>query len=332
MIATELTRRLRIRHPVLLGGMATGNGPELVAAVSEAGGLGILGCSGRPPADVERLAGEIRSRTERPWGLNLLLFTASDEQVAAVLGQRPAVFSTAWPDGGRDLAALFARAHDAGCTVLHMVSRVDEAGRAAEAGADLIVAQGTEGGGHVGLVGSLVLVPQVSRAVDPLPVVAAGGIADGAGLAAALVLGAAGALMGTRFLATPESTLPRAYKEFLVGFDGQDTQLTEVPDITSGLVWPGAYARVARNRFVEEWIGREGELRRRQPAVLQRIREAAAAGDVEHGVLYSGQDAGLIEAIEPAGDVVRRVAEEAEALLRDVSGRVLLEEEALRTE
>ncbi len=325
MISTELTRRLGIRHPVLLGGMATGNGPELVAAVSAAGGLGILGCAGRSPADVERLAAEIRDRTDRPFGLNLLLFRAGDEHVAAVLAQRPAVFSTAWPDPEPDLRELFARAHDAGCTVLHMVSRVDEARQAAEAGADLIVAQGTEGGGHVGLLGTLVIVPLVSRAVDPVPVVAAGGIADGAGLAAALMLGAAGALLGTRFLATPESTLPAAYKDFLVGFDGQDTQLTEVPDVASGIVWPGAYARVARNRLVEEWIGREGELRRNQPAVLRRIREAAAAGDVEHGVLYSGQDAGLIEAIEPAGDVVRRVAGEAEALLRDVPGQVLPE-------
>src|SRR5207247_5676235 len=156
MIATELTRRLQIEHPVVLGGMGTGNGPELVAAVSGAGGLGILGCVGRTPAEVERLAGEIRDRTDRPFGLNLLLFRADAEQVAAVLRPRPAVFSTAWPDPRRDLADLFARAHDAGSTVLHMVSRVDEAVRAAEAGDDVVVAQGTEGGGHVGLLGTLV--------------------------------------------------------------------------------------------------------------------------------------------------------------------------------
>jgi len=325
MIATELTHRLGIQHPVLLGGMGTGNGPDLVAAVSSAGGLGILGCVRRSPDDIRRLAAEIRQRTDRPFGLNLLLFQADREQVDAVLGERPAVLSTAWPDPGRDLRELFARAHDAGCTVLHMVSRVDEAVAAAEAGADLVVAQGTEGGGHVGLLGTFVIVPQVSRAVDPVPVVAAGGVADGAGLAAALALGAVGVLLGTRFLATPESTLHDAFKRYLVDFDGQDTQLTEVPDVASGVVWPGAYARVVRNRLVEEWTGREGELRRRQPEVWRRVAEAAAAGDVEHGLLYAGQDAGLIDAVEPAGDIVRRLSEEAEALLVDLAARVVVD-------
>jgi NAD(P)H-dependent flavin oxidoreductase YrpB (nitropropane dioxygenase family) len=326
VISTELTHRLDIQHPVLLGGMATGNGPELVAAVSAAGGLGILGCASRSPADIERLAAEIRDRGDRPFGLNLLLFRAGEEQVAAVLRQRPAVFSTAWPEPGRDLRELFARAHEAGCTVLHMVSRVDEAQRAAEAGADLVVAQGTEGGGHVGLLGTFVMVPMVSRAIEPVPVVAAGGVADGAGLAAALALGAAGVLLGTRFLATPESTLHPAYKDFLVRFDGQDTQLTEVTDVASGLVWPGAFARVVRNRLVEQWIGRESELRRNQAAVWKRVQEASAAGDVDLGLLYAGQDAGLIDAIEPAGELVRQIAEDAEAILRDLPGRVLVED------
>jgi NAD(P)H-dependent flavin oxidoreductase YrpB (nitropropane dioxygenase family) len=322
MIATELTRRLGIEHPVLLGGMGTGNGPDLVAAVSGAGGLGILGCVGKPPAEIERAASEIRERTDRPFGLNLLLFRAGPEHVAAVLAQRPAVLSTAWPDPRQDLRELFGQAHAAGCAVLHMVSRVDEAVRAAEAGADLVVAQGTEGGGHVGLLGTLVIVPQAVRAVDPVPVVAAGGIADGAGLAAVLALGATGALVGTRFLATPESTLPDAYKRLLVEFDGQDTQLTEVSDVASGTVWPGAYARVVRNRLIEEWTGREGELRRNQPAVWRRVMEASAAGDVEHGLLYAGQDAGLIDGVEPAADLVRRMSEEAAALLLDLPGRL----------
>ena len=117
------------------------------------------------------------------------------------------------------------------------------------AGADVIVAQGTEGGGHVGLMGTMVLVPQVVRAVAPLPVLAAGGVADGAGLAASLMLGAEGVLLGTRFLATPEAPLPDAYKQAICASTGDDTLLTEMPDVVAGRVWPGAFARVLRNRL-----------------------------------------------------------------------------------
>src|SRR2546430_5363918 len=169
MIATELTHRLGIQHPVLLGGMGTGNGPDLVGAVSSAGGLGILGCVRRSPDDIRRLAAEIRQRTDRPFGLNLLLFQADREQVDAVLGERPAVLSTAWPDPGRDLRELFARAHDAGCTVLHMVSRVDEAVAAAEAGARPGVAQGAGGGGPARPRGPLLVLPPGRPAPGPGP-------------------------------------------------------------------------------------------------------------------------------------------------------------------
>jgi NAD(P)H-dependent flavin oxidoreductase YrpB (nitropropane dioxygenase family) len=148
---------------------------------------------------------------------------------------------------------------------MHMVSTVHEARRAADAGADVIVAQGSEGGGHVGLIGAMVLVPQVVRAVAPLPVLAAGGIADGAGLAAALMLGAEGVLLGTRFLATPEAPLPDSYKQAICRSDGHDTLLTELPDVVNGQVWPGAFARVLRTGFIQEGLGREAEVRLRRP-------------------------------------------------------------------
>lgn len=319
MITTSACTLLGITHPVVLGGMGTGTSPELVAAVSNAGGLGIQGCAGRSPDDITRLAEAIRQRTARPFGLNLLLFLADDAVVTAALAARPPVFSTAWAGPEHDLRALFARAHDAGATVMHMVATVHEARRAAEAGADLIVAQGTEGGGHVGVISTLVLVPQVVRAVAPTPVLAAGGIADGAGLAAALMLGAEGALLGTRFLATPEAPLPESYKRAITASDGHDTLLTEIPDIVSGTVWPGAYARVVRNRLIEAWAGREGELRGRRAEVAEGARQAREAGDAAQGVVYTGQTAGLIETIEPAAAVVQRLVREAEAILR---GRV----------
>src|SRR5262249_39358642 len=260
----------------------------------------IQGCAGRSSGEIADLARAIREGTEKPFGLNLLLFQALEEHVEAVLRARPPVVSTAWAWPETDLRSLFAKVHDTGARAVHMVSTVHEARRAAEAGADLIVAQGTEGGGHVGLMGTLVLVPQVVRAVAPIPVVAAGGVATGAGLAAALMLGAEGVLLGTRFLATPESPLPDAYKEAICRADGHDTLLTELPDVISGQVWPGAFARVLRTSFVQEWLGREGEVRLRRVELRERLARARATGDVANGSLLIGQDAGLIDRLEPA--------------------------------
>jgi NAD(P)H-dependent flavin oxidoreductase YrpB (nitropropane dioxygenase family) len=316
MLTTKACAVLGITHPVVLGGMSTGTNPELVTAVSNAGGLGIQGCTGRTPDEIAQLVAAIRAGTDRPFGLNLLLFLADEAVVAAVLAARPPVFSTAWPRREQDLRPLFARAHDAGARVVHMVSTIHEAGRAAEAGADVIVAQGTEGGGHIGIISTMVLVPQVVRAVAPLPVLAAGGIADGAGLAAALALGAEGVLLGTRFLATPEAPLPESYKQAITASDGHNTIVSELPDVISGTVWPGAYARAIRNRLIETWAGREGELRFRQAEVAAGARQARADGNVDDGLHLVGQTAGLIDSIEPAAAVVERIVAEAETILR----------------
>jgi NAD(P)H-dependent flavin oxidoreductase YrpB (nitropropane dioxygenase family) len=328
---TRVCALFGIEHPVVLGGMGSGTSPDLVAAVSAAGGLGVQGCAGRAPADITGLAEAIRARTDRPFGLNLLLFTAEDAAVDAVLAAQPAVLSTAWASPEQQLAPLFARAHDAGIRTMHMVSTVHEARRAAEAGADVLVAQGTEGGGHVGLIGSLVLVPQVVRAVAPIPVLAAGGIADGSGLAAALMLGAEGVLLGTRFLATAEAPLPATYKEAICASDGHDTFLTELPDVISGQVWPGAFARVLRTQFIQTWLGREGEVRQRRAELRQAVARARQTGDVNNGALLIGQDAGLIERIEPAAEVVSRVVREAEGILRQRPAEVLSDAASVRS-
>lgn len=317
MLTTQICELLGIRHPVVLGGMGLGTNPELIAAVSNAGGLGILGCSRHTPAEISDLAQAIRERTDRPFGLNMLLFAVGDAQIAAVLEAGPAVVSTAWAGADQNLAGLFGQAHDAGSKVMHMVSTVPEAKRAAAAGADVVVAQGTEGGGHVGLMGTMPLVPMVVRAVSPIPVLAAGGLADGAGLAAALMLGAEGALYGTRFLATEEASIPPSYKQVIVDADGHNTVVTEIPDVASGNVWPGAYARVDRNRFVETWIGREGELRARQAEVGAAVRAALAVGDVDEAIVYTGQTVGLIDAVEPASALVERIVADAASLLRE---------------
>ena len=311
---TRLTEMLGIQHPIVLGGMAGATVPEMVAAVSNAGGLGILGASRNGPGGIARLAEALRARTDR-FGLNLLLFAATSEEVDAAIAQRPAVLSTAWPWPDQHLRPIFDRAHGMGVPVMHMVSTVAEAERAASAGADVIVAQGTEGGGHVGLIGTMVFVPMVVRAVAPIPVVAAGGIATGAQLAAALVLGAEGAVLGTRFLATHESPWPDSFKRALVESDGHDTELTEIPDIAKGNVWPGAFDRARRNRLIAEWAGREHELRRRRADVAQSIARARADGDADHGELNFGQAAGLIGSIDSCAAVVRRLTTDAEQAL-----------------
>jgi NAD(P)H-dependent flavin oxidoreductase YrpB (nitropropane dioxygenase family) len=179
----------------------------------------------------------------------------------------------------------------------------------------LIVAQGSEGGGHVGLMATIVLVPQVVRAVAPIPVLAAGGIADGAGLAAALMLGAEGVLLGTRFLATAEAPLPQTYRDAIVQSDGHDTLLTELPDVINAQIWPGAFARVLRTPFIQEWLGREGDVRARRAELQGRLMRAREEGDVANGTLLIGQDAGLIQSVLPAAEVVRQIVEEPEAIL-----------------
>jgi NAD(P)H-dependent flavin oxidoreductase YrpB (nitropropane dioxygenase family) len=200
---------------------------------------------------------------------------------------------------------------------MYMVGTVAEALRARAAGADVIVAQGTEGGGHVGWMATMAVLPMIVDAVGATPVLAAGGIADGRGVAAALALGAQGALLGTRFLATQESPLHPNLKQAILDSDGHDTLLTEIPDIARGTVWPGAMARARRNAFIERWAGREWELRARQPEVAAALQKATEGGDADDASLLIGQDAGLIRDTPPAGELVDRLVAEAEVLLKD---------------
>jgi nitronate monooxygenase/enoyl-[acyl-carrier protein] reductase II len=165
-------------------------------------------------------------------------------------------------------------------------------------------------------MGTTVIVRQVVKAVAPLPVLAAGGIADGAGLAAALALGAQGVLLGTRFYATTECPSPQSWKEAIVASDGHDTIVTSLPDSMTGRDWPGAWSRVVRTRFIEEWLDREPEVRRRREELWSMLNRAEAEGRLDYRISHVGQSAGLIDAILPAGDVVRRIVAEAEDVLR----------------
>jgi NAD(P)H-dependent flavin oxidoreductase YrpB (nitropropane dioxygenase family) len=259
----------------------------------------------------------IRRATDKPFGINHLLFEVDEERYAVTLQTKPAVASFAWARPDQELRSYFDRAHDAGCKVMYMGGEVPETLRAAEAGADIIVAQGTEAGGHVAWMASLPLVPMVVNAVAPLPVLAAGGIADGRGLAAALALGADGVLIGTRLLATDESPLHPNFKQAIVESDGHDTVLTEIPDLASGRVWPGAMSRALRNAFLARWAGREWSVRRDQRAIAQAVADARKRGDADNAPLFIGQDSGLIDSIKPAGEIIETMAAEAEQIIKE---------------
>jgi NAD(P)H-dependent flavin oxidoreductase YrpB (nitropropane dioxygenase family) len=315
MIRTPVCDVMQIEHPIALGGMGSIYSPDLVAAVSNAGGLGAMGCHYMNPEQVRAGTAALRERTNKPFALNFLLFDILEEGFAAALALRPNVIAFAWPRPEQDLKFYVGRAHDAGCKVTFMANGVPEAVKAAEAGADVIIAQGTEGGGHVGWVASMVLTPMVVDAVAPIPVLTAGGVADGRGLAAAIALGADGVLLGTRFLATEESPLHPNFKQAIVDSDGHDTALSEIPDIAAGKVWPGAMSRSRRNRFIERWAGREWLLRSQQAQALAAIQAARKAGDVNEAPLSMGQDAGLIKDVPSAGEIVQRIAQEAAEIL-----------------
>lgn len=315
MIHTRICDLLGITHPIILGGMGSATTAPLVAAVSNAGGFGTLGTSAFNAATLASEIAAIHEHTDKPFGINHLLFQIQEVMFAVTLRAKPAVAAFAWARKDQNLRDYFQRAHDAGCKVMHMAGEVAEALRAAEAGADIIVAQGTEAGGHVGWMASLPLVPMMVKAVAPLPVLAAGGIADGRGLAAALALGAEGVLLGTRFMATPEAPIHANFKQAIVKSDGHDTVLTEIPDLVSQRVWPGAMSRAQRNQFIERWAGREWAIRQNATAIGKQLAAARAAGDIANASLSFGQDAGLIDSIKTVHEVVRDIVAEAEEII-----------------
>jgi nitronate monooxygenase len=324
---TRLTRLLQIEAPIISAPMGPNiSGPELVAAVSNAGGLGILQAQLLPPDLFREELQTVRKLTEKPFGVNFLLQFPSDHLFDICLEEKVPVISLFW--GVAD--AFVWRAHQAGCKVVHQVGSIEDAVVSAKAGVDVVIAQGFEAGGHsAGRVSTMSLVPRIVDAIPDTPVVAAGGIADARGLVAALALGADGVAMGTRFLATPEANAHPLYKEKLLAATENDTVRT----LLFGRGWPHAPHRVLRTPFVAEWAGREmvgQESRPDEPQIGQTkiagqtiplVRFAGippsrdAEGEIESMPLYMGQSAGLIHEIKPAGDIVREIAAEAEALL-----------------
>src|ERR1700730_13200619 len=296
---TPVCELFEIDVPIFQAGMARYTTPQLVAAVSNAGGLGIIGGLGRSPDELRSEIRQVRELTSRPFGVNHVLCQLDPTAFQVTLAQRVPVLSLAW---GRS-ADLTYQAHEAGMKVVHMVSTPEEAGLAASDGADVVVAQGTEGGGHVGMMSTLPLVPLVVDVVSGVPVIAAGGIADGRGLAAVLMLGAQGALIGTRFLATPEAHGRGHSKDVILNALGSQTVASTFFDDVMKNVWPGALVRSINLPLLEEWAGRQQEWALAAEQLRPSLEAAMSAGDF----VLAGESAGLVHDIVPAAALGSRL-------------------------
>jgi nitronate monooxygenase len=370
VLRTALCDLLGIEYPVLQSGMGSVAGPDLVAEVSRAGGLGILAGLNVAPDELRSRIRQVRALTDRAFGVNLWLHTElrppadpasiADERLAAVhavlnrfrtrlglppsakrpdavpdiipaqieviLEERPAVFSVGLGNPGPELSA---RCRERGIKVVAMVATVEDARTVAAAGVDVVVAQGSEAGGHrstwvkraspeAASVGAMALVPQVVDAVD-LPVVAAGGIVDGRGLAASLALGATGILLGTRFVATRESMAPEFWKKSLLEGEGDDTMMTDA--------YSGLWLRALRNTYFEEYRASGAPV---LPPLLQTraaqdvTEEARRRADGEYFPMLAGQGVGLVRDLPGAGEVVETIVREARTVLGALPRRVRL--------
>lgn len=308
---------LDLAHPIFQAPIGSVASAELASAVSNAGGLGHLACTWRSPEQLKGLLGRMRALTERPYGANFVLDFPIEDRLAVALEHGVRVISFFWADASQYLARVKA----AGAVAIQVVGSVGEAKRAADAGFDLIVAQGREAGGHVcGSIGTMALVPQIVDAVAPLPVLAAGGIADQRGVAAAAALGAAGVWVGTRFLAAAEANIHEHYRTRVIASSADDTLYSELFDIG----WPNAPLRTLKNTTTQLWedAGRpmapnrpgEGEMvaRRADGTGIPRYFFGSPTRDIADGAeamaLYAGQAVGLVRATAPAAAIVQELA------------------------
>ena len=331
MLKTALCRQLGIEYPIFSVGMGGGMaGPELAAAVSNAGACGVLGMGGLPAPYIRQQIQHLRTLTDKPFGVNILLPLLQEGQIETCLDEKIPILVLFWGDP----KPYVEEAHRRGTTVFIQVGSVEEARAAAEAGVDAIIAQGVEAGGHVKSTTSLsTIVPVVVEAVKPVPVIAAGGIANGRGVVAALSLGAQAVSMGTRFLVSKETSVIHEYKERVVKSKAEDTVYLFLFHVG----WPDAAHRVLRNKAVEEWeaAGRpasgqrpgEGSVIGTMPLAGTTVEVmrygvfppmSGFTGDIEYAALYAGESCSLINDIKPAAQIVRDVVCEAEEVIEQM--------------
>lgn len=363
VLRTPMCERLDIEVPIILAGMGSASGPELTAAVSNAGGLGVLGCTGQMPDEMRDYIRRTRELTDRPFGVDIILpaqmghepvtwaeiltqipdehkhyverlqkelglpemtqeliskyfagrpalGTGIDEQIEVILDEKVAVFASGLGSPG----FMTERAHAQGMIVMSVVGTVRAAQKCVDAGADMIVAQGYDGGGHTGQIGTYCLIPQVVDAVPDVPVIGAGGVSDGRGVAAALALGCQGVWVGTRFLATKEANIPDWKKQGIVDAKDRSTQITRS--------YTGKPCRVIKNEWTAAWEKAPVEPLPMplQPALTRPYVETDSE---KHrlGANLSGQGSGLVNDIKPAAEIVRELVEGAEEVIARLTAK-----------
>ena len=303
---TEITRLLGIKYPIIQGGMAWVAEHHLAAAVSEAGGLGLIGAASASAEWVREQIRSARKLTDKPFGVNIMLMSPYAADVAKVIVEEGVqVVTTGAGSPGKYMEMW----KNAGIKVMPVVASVAMARMMERCGADAVIAEGTEAGGHIGEITTMVLVPQVVDAVN-IPVVAAGGIADGRGFAAAFMLGASGVQMGTSFVATKESTVHDNYKAKIVKAKDIDTKVTGRST--------GHPVRNLRNKQTNTYLKLEAEgagLEQLEKLTLGGLRKAVVDGDVDNGSVMAGQSAGLVKEICSCKDLITKVMTQGEQLL-----------------
>ncbi len=304
---TKITELLGIKYPIIQGGMAWVAEYHLAAAVSEAGGLGIIGAGGAPAAFVREQIQKVKELTDKPFGVNLMLMNPEADEIAKVIVEEGVrVVTTGAGNPGKYMAMW----KEADIKVIPVVASVGLARMMERAGADAVVAEGTESGGHIGAATTMTLVPQVVDAIT-IPVIAAGGIADGRGFAAAMMLGAEAVQMGTRFVVAKECIVHENYKQKIIGAKDIDSEVTGRST--------GHPVRCIRNKMTREYLKMEKEgatLEELEKMTLGSLRKAVVDGDVVDGTLMAGQIAGMVNKEQTCAEIIEDVMTQAENLLK----------------
>jgi len=322
VITTRLTEKLALHHPIISAPMAFAAGGRLAAAVSAGGGFGLIGGG---YGDADWLSGEFRAAGNQPIGCGFITWS---------LQKQPALLDLALANNPKaillsfgDPAPLADRIKQRGVTLICQIQTRRDAERALNCGADVIVAQGTEAGGHGEKRATMTLVPEVADLIAKertgTLLCAAGGIADGRGLAAALMLGADGVLVGSRLWASKEANVSAGMHDAALNATGDDTIRSQTMDLARKLDWPRRYtARVLKNQFIERWHGHEDELMAVADVEAAKYRAAWAEGDPDRSNTFVGEGCGLIHDIEPASEIIERMVREAETLMRSKAEQV----------
>ena len=303
---TKITELLGIEYPIIQGGMAWVAEHRLAAAVSNAGGLGIIGAASAPPEIVREEIRKCKELTDKPFGVNVMLLNPNAEEVAKIVVEEGVKVVTTGAGNPAKFMELWSKA---GVKVIPVVASVAMAKMMQRAGADAVVAEGMESGGHIGSITTMALVPQVVDAVN-IPVIAAGGIADGRGLAAAIMLGAGGVQMGTRFVAAAEAVVHDNYKAKLIKATDIDSEVTGLST--------GHPVRSLRNHMTREYLRLEKEgadFMELEQLTLGSLKNAVVDGDVVDGTVMAGQISGMIKEVKTCSEIIQEMVTKAESLL-----------------